>query len=69
MPLPRSKTSSSVWEIVGGPEDLTSTVLPTCRDVVKCFNLVFTEQKVLLGGKDPSAKDVALTVALRVKDL
>ena len=69
MPLSRSKTNSNVCEIVGKSVDLPTAVLPTRRDVVKCFYLIFIQRKVSLGGKNPAAKDVATEVGLKLEEL
>jgi len=63
MPIPRSKTSSGVWLKIDEPQPLTTTSLPTRRDVVRCFNQKCCEEKVLLDDKDHSAKYFALSVA------
>ena len=66
MPIPRSKTSSGVRLKIGEPRPLPTTSLPTRRDVVRCFNQKYCEEKMLRDDKDPSAKYFVLSDPLRV---
>jgi len=51
---------------IGEPRPLPTTSLPTRRDVVRCFNEKYCEEKVLRDDKDPSAKYFSLSVPLQV---